>query len=348
MFGLDKDLIEKIEKKSSIFSKIFKTSLKVKNENILIIADYGTKDHQISSMLGYGFYHAAKKKGLRVDILYQDVKKGFMHADPHVVKALEELEEENIVVLTVSNKLGRMGEKKSFRTFCRAKGHRFISTTGLGDAKTSHFDFFMEAMNINYARLNKKGVAIKKKWDKAKEIRIKTEAGTDITFNVEGMSAISNDGLYGEKSAGGNIPAGEVYIPPKGYYGVNGKVVIDGSLKTTHGTFLLDEPVTLFVKDGRIEKMEGKYAHLLEDTFKKYEDRAKYPYRVRHIGELGFGINPGAVLIGATIMDEKVLGTAHIAVGSNYWFGGAIKTIFHGDQVIKNPRVFIDGELMKF
>ena len=37
MFGLDKDLIEKIEKKSSIFSKIFKTSLKVKNENILIL-----------------------------------------------------------------------------------------------------------------------------------------------------------------------------------------------------------------------------------------------------------------------------------------------------------------------
>ncbi len=347
MFGLNKDLIEKVEKKSALFNKILKTCLKVRNENILVIADYGTEKHQISAMLGYGFYHAAKSKGLRVEVLYQDVKKGFMHADYHVIKALEGLEEENIVILTVSNKLGRIGDKKSFRHFCRDRKHRFVSTTGLGDAKTSHFDFFMEAINTNYTRLSKKGSAIKKKFDKAKEIRIKTEAGTDVTFNVEGMKSISNVGLYGKKSAGGNIPAGEVYIPPKGYYGVNGVIVIDGSMKTSQGAFLLDEPVTLFVKDGRIEKMEGKYAPLLDETLKKYEDRAKYPYRVRHIGELGVGINPGAVLIGATIMDEKVLGTAHIAIGSNYWFGGDIKTIFHGDQVIKNPRIFVDGERMR-
>ena len=88
---------------------------------------------------------------------------------------------------------------------------------------------------------------------------------------------------------------------------------------------------------------EFAIADLLEKTFQKYEDRAKYPYRVRHIGELGIGINPGAVLMGSTIMDEKVLGTAHIAVGSNYWFGGDIKTIFHGDQIFKNPRIFLDG-----
>jgi leucyl aminopeptidase (aminopeptidase T) len=59
---------------------------------------------------------------------------------------------------------------------------------------------------------------------------------------------------------------------------------------------------------------------------------------------LGIGINPGALLIGSTIMDEKVLGTAHIGIGSNFWFGGEIKTVFHGDQIFKNPQIFINGE----
>ena len=64
------------------------------------------------------------------------------------------------------------------------------------------------------------------------------------------------------------------------------------------------------------------------------------------MGELGIGINPGAVLIGSMIMDEKVLGTGHIAIGSNSWFGGDIKTIYHGDQVFKSPVYYLDGKKM--
>jgi len=52
-------------------------------------------------------------------------------------------------------------------------------------------------------------------------------------------------------------------------------------------------------------------------------------------------------LIGSTIMDEKVLGTAHIGIGSNHWFGGEIKTVYHGDQVFKNPKIYLDGKLLK-
>ena len=339
--------MENVEKKSFHFYKILKSCLKVKNENILVISDYGVKERQLSALFGYGFYQAAKTAGFKTEILYQDIKKGFMHADNHIVRSLENLEKENIVILNVSNKLGRIGDQKSFRGFCQENSHRFISTTGLADAKTAHFDLFLEAISTNHARLKRRGLAIKKLWDQAQEINIKTAAGTDITFNVAGMEAIANVGDYQEKGFGGSIPAGEVYIPPKGYYGVNGTLIIDGSMKNVDGAILLEEPVTLKIEQGRITKLEGKYAPLLENTFRMYEDRAQYPYRVRHIGELGVGINPGAVLIGATIMDEKVLGTAHIAIGSNSWFGGEIKTIFHGDQVFKSPIFYIDGKKMK-
>ncbi|HLD40159.1 MAG TPA: aminopeptidase [Candidatus Nanoarchaeia archaeon] len=347
MFGLDKSTLETIEKQSSRFYKILKNSLKIKKENILIISDYGVGENKMAAMLGYGYYFAAKKKGLNVNILFQEPKKGFMFADSHVVEAVTRLEKNNIVIVTVSNKLGRFGEEKSFRTFCADREHRFLSATGLGDVRPDHFDLFLEAMNVNYSRMKKHGLAIKKLWDKATEIRVKTEAGTDITFDVSGMEAIANIGEYHELGKGGNMPAGEVYIPPKGFEGVNGKVVIDGSMKTEDGAILLESPVTLYIEKGKVVRMEGNQAHLLEQTFQRFEDRAKYPERIRLVGELGIGINPGAVLIGSMIMDEKVLGTAHIAIGSNYWFGGEIKTIYHGDQVFKNPIFYVDGKKME-
>ena len=348
MFGLQKEVLSKAEKHSSRFHKILKSSLKPKGEEILIISDYGNRLNNIGSMLGYGYYHAAKNKGLNVNLLFQDVKKGFMHADEHVVKAIKGLDKQSLIILSLSNKLGRFGEEKSFRNFCKDKKHRFISATGLGDVKPSYFDLFLEAMNVNYVRLRKKGLVIKKKWDKAETIQVKTAAGTDVTFDVSGMESIANIGEYHEPGMGGNMPAGEVYIPPKGFEGVKGKVVIDGSMKTVSGAILIDQPVTLHVKEGRVSHLEGKNAHLLADSFKKFEDRAKYPHRIRHIGELGIGINPGAVLIGSMIMDEKVLGTGHIALGSNYWFGGDIKTIYHADQVFKSPVYYVDGKKMEY
>jgi aminopeptidase len=347
MINLEENLKKIVERKNSYFQKILKNCLKVKNEQILIISDKGVKDRNLSAMFSYGYYRAAKSKGFNVELLFQEVKKGFMHADNHVVSALSDLPKKSVIILSLSNKLGRIGNKKSFRNFCRENQHRFISATGLVDAKSNYFEQFIEAININYSRMKKRGVQLKKKLDKAKEVRIKTDSGTDLIFNVTNMVAAANIGEYTEEGTGGNIPAGEIYIPPVGYFGVNGKVVIDGSLKTSTGTILLNDFVTLYIKDGRVVRVEGKKSKLLEKTFQKYEDRAKYPYRVRHVGELGIGINPGAVLIGSTIMDEKVLGTAHIGIGSNHWFGGEIKTVYHGDQVFKNPKIYLDGKLLK-
>lgn len=346
MFPLSDEAKKLVEKKSSQFLKVLKNSLKVKDENILIISDYGIEGCCLSAMLGYGYYHTAKSKDLKVNILFQDVKKGFMQADSHVAKALLGLKGSSIIIVTASHKVGRIGEMKSFRCFCRERGHRFLSATGLGSVKNMHFDIFLEAMDVNYKKMKKKGMAIKKLWDKAKEIRVKTDLGTDITFDVAGMEAVANVGEYHEPGSGGNMPAGEIYIPPRGHRRVNGKIVIDGSIKTEKGAILLEEPIILHVEEGRVVKMEGKQAHFLEKTFLKHENRAKYPYRVRSVCELGLGINPGAVLIGSTILDEKVMGTGHIAVGSNYWFGGDIRTIFHGDMVFKNPTFYVDGEKM--
>ncbi|MBI4152245.1 hypothetical protein HY495_00920 [Candidatus Woesearchaeota archaeon] len=347
MLGISKDVSQSVDKFQARFYKVLKHSLKLKDEEILIISDYGQKENTMASMIGYGYYQAAQKKKHMVTLLHQDVKKGFMFADKHVVEAMGKLAKENVIILAVSNKLGRFAEENSFRTFCHKRGHRFLSATGLGDVKAQHFPLFLDAMQVNFRRMQKMGNRIKKKWDQAEEIRVRTAAGTDVTFDVSGKEAIANVGAYHAPGEGGNMPAGEVYIPPQGMHGVRGKIVIDGTLKTEAGAFLVDSPLTLHVRDGMVEEIEGKHALLLQKTFEKFEHRAKYPERIRRVGELAIGINPGAVLIGSTIIDEKVLGTGHIAIGSNHWFGGDIKTIYHGDQVFKKPVFYVDGKKME-
>ena len=348
MLGIDKELREKVEKRLGVFNRVLKTCLKAKNGEILIITDYGSGDKQLAAMVGHGFYKAALKKGFKTGIVFQDTKKGFMQADNNVINTLSRLSDNSIVILSLSNKLGRLGPLgKSFRNFCKDKNLRFISSSGLGGVSSGQFDIFTEAIDVNYNRMRKHGVKLKNKLDRAKEIKVKTEKGTNLTFNVEGMEAVANVGDYKEAGTGGNIPAGEVYIPPKGLNGVNGKLVIDGSMRCDEGTMLMKEPLELEIKEGRIVEIKGMHKALLEKTLMRREDRAKYPERVRLIGELGIGINPKAVLIGSSILDEKVLGTAHVAIGSNAWFGGDIRTILLLDQVILAPKIFLDGELLK-
>ncbi len=348
MIPLSLEVQQLVEKEKKTFYAILKKALKIKKEQVLIISDYGSGENILAPMIGYGYYYAAMEKKLKTTLLYQQVKKGFMNVDEHILAALEHLPQGSVIIVAVSNKLGRLGEKKSFRAFCKERKQRFISAMGLGDLARRQFDFFLECMNVNYKAMKKRGMAIKKEWDKAKEIRVKTEEGTDIVFNVEGMEAIANIGEYHLPGEGGNIPAGEVYIPPCGVEGVEGKVVLNGSVKTEQGAFLLDEPLTLFIEKGKLVRMEGKHAELLEKTFEKFAERSKHPERIRFVSELGIGINPAAILVGSTLIDEKVLGTAHIALGSNSWFGGEIKSIFHGDFVFKNPVFYVDGKRMEF
>ena len=67
-----------------------------------------------------------------------------------------------------------------------------------------------------------------------------------------------------------------------------------------------------------------------------------YSENTLKIGELGIGLNKKASLIGCTVVDEKLLDTCHFAIGSNYWFGGPIKSKIHLDQVLKKPKIFIE------
>ena len=144
---------------------------------------------------------------------------------------------------------------------------------------------------------------------------------------------------------GGNLPAGEIYIPinKRAAYG---KLVVDGSSRQKDSTVLCDKsPITMYVDGGEVKRIAGgKEARSLEKTYDWAVKRAKFPWGIKLLSELGIGLNEKAKIIGSTIIDEKAKNTAHIATGSNGWFGGNIYAIVHLDQVFKNPTIKIDGK----
>lgn len=61
---------------------------------------------------------------------------------------------------------------------------------------------------------------------------------------------------------------------------------------------------------------------------------AGLPRENRIVCELGPGMNPNVTdLCGYTLLDEKMVGTFHIAVGANTMFGGENRATDHGDFV---------------
>lgn len=183
---------------------------------------------------------------------------------------------------------------------------------------------------------------------RARQVRLVTEAGTDLTFSIAGRPVYQDAGVLRGPGAYGNLPAGEAFVAPL-EESAEGRVVIDLSL----GDIPLDEPVTLTFRGGRAVAVEGgSAARELVRRLGTFDPRpgpgsgpgpgtGPGPWT---LGEFGLGTNPGARLRGRAPLDEKVLGTAHIALGSNAHFGGANEAETHYDCVISQPSIYLDGE----
>ena len=341
----ENNLFELAEKTSFTLKKVFSSCLGITDEKVLILGDTGFTDRRIAPVLAGAYYFAAKSLNLNAKLILQPVKTRGADAEPDVIESLKSLEEKNVAFVNMSDKLGNLLDLgKSFRSYCEKKKHRFVSALSLGDLSTNMIDDVIAPIDIDYKPMQAKHEAVKKILDEAKEIHVKTKAGTDLYYNVEGMEAIAADGNYSLDGIGGNLPAGEVYIPCNGK-NVHGKVVIDGSSRNHEHTTLINKPIVLKIEEGSIVEIEGgEEAETLKDTLKWASEHSTHPKTVYRIGELGIGLNPKAKIIGSTLVDEKTIGTAHIGIGSNYWFGGNIFAIIHLDQIFKDPEIEADGK----
>ena len=153
----------------------------------------------------------------------------------------------------------------------------------------------------------------------------------DISFATDDRTWINSDGQT-------NMPSGEVYTSPI-------EDSVNGTINFSYPGLYMGhevEGVTLWVKDGYIEKWEAK-------SGKAFLDKIFAMEGTRRFGEAAIGTNYNITQMTKNILfDEKIGGTIHMAIGQSYMqCGGKNKSSVHWDMIsdmTDGGEIFADGE----
>ncbi len=202
---------------------------------------------------------------------------------------------------------------------------------------------FWNAMDIDYESLYRFNTRLCKRLENAKEITIIGKK-TNLKFSVRGRKFINACGLVTKKGEIGylNLPDGEVFTAPV-ESSANGEIYFDLPCMYHYGKQV--EGVWFKFEHGRVVEYKIKKGlKNFEDVFKNASgDKDR-------IAELGIGTNPRAKPTGGMIIvDEKVRGTIHIAIGDNKLYGGKNDATIHWDffkTMGKGSRLYADDKLV--
>jgi aminopeptidase len=165
----------------------------------------------------------------------------------------------------------------------------------------------------------------------AREIRIEAP-GTDLRLRVGGRTWINSNGRR-------NMPSGEVFTGP----------IEDSANGTIRFTIpssprgVLVEGVELTFEDGRVTRATATRGQEYLDAALATDPGARF------LGELGIGTNSGIDRpTGSILLDEKMAGTVHLALGRSYpETGGTNVSALHWDLICDlrvGGRLTADGE----
>ncbi len=174
---------------------------------------------------------------------------------------------------------------------------------------------------------------------RSKHLRVTTPAGTDIEFDNEPNRPVL---VEGEVSGPGEYMLfGQVDWAPV-EESINGVITFDGSVWPPPELGLLNEPIKLYVREGKVYRIEGgAEARIFESWLKSFNNEGMF--RIAH---LSYGCNPGAKLTGNILEDERVWGVVEWGLGfqSSTFKGKLGPAPSHTDGICLSPTVIGDGE----
>jgi aminopeptidase len=200
----------------------------------------------------------------------------------------------------------------------------------------------LEGMRADFLKVDRISTKVVDLVRRAKQIRAKTEAGTELTADL-------NPKYHWLKTSGiispdkwGNLPGGEVFTTPGE---VNGTFVIDGVvgdwLCAKFGS-LRENPLTIRVKGNRLIEADSSNQQLRDDfwSYTHTDENSDL------VGEFAIGTNVELKdVIGQILQDEKFPGV-HIAFGNPYgahtgaqWYSST-----HIDVVGRNFDIWVDSQ----
>jgi len=196
-------------------------------------------------------------------------------------------------------------------------------------------DFLYASCLIDWRAEHERISRYAKLFDGAEEVRI-VAAGTDLRLSIAGRRADVDAGT-------GNMPGGEVYACP-----------VETSAE---GTIAFTEFPAVWrgrdVRGIRLRFSEGRVVDASADSEEDFLlQTLDTDEGARRIGELGIGCNPGIDrYIRNLYFDEKMNGTAHIALGMGFeYLGSTNKSALHWD-IVKDlragGRIELDGRVVQ-
>ena len=171
-----------------------------------------------------------------------------------------------------------------------------------------------------------------------KEVHFKTDAGTDLLVNVEGMTWINCGGHE-------NFPDGEVFTGPNLNApdgGVNG--IVKYSFPAVHNGREVHDIELTFEKGRVVDAKASRNLDFLLSMLDQDEG-------ARNLGEIAIGTNYSITQYTKnTLFDEKIGGTFHAAVGAGYpESGNTNESGLHWDMVCDlrpGGTITVDGEII--
>ncbi len=166
-----------------------------------------------------------------------------------------------------------------------------------------------------------------------RQIRIEAE-GTDLIVGVGGRTWVNSDGKR-------NMPSGEVFTGPV-------EDSADGSIRFTIPT----GPRGVEVSGVELTFREGEVVAASAERGEPYlKEALQTDDGARFLGELGIGTNDGIDRpTGLILLDEKIAGTVHLALGRSYpETGGRNSSALHWDLICDlrgGGRLSVDDEVI--
>lgn len=290
-----------------------------KDETLLIVSDE-TKREIAQTLLEAG-------KQLCKEAFLIEMKQREINGEEPPVQISELMKQVDVVVCPTAKSLTHTDARRN----AVKEGVRVATMPGIGN------DTMVRCLSADAEKVISLSLKVKGILKDASEVRVVTEKGTDLFMPMKGRNVIESTGVLRNKGESGNLPSGEVYLAPTEGLS-HGKLVIDGSVA---GIGMLKEPITIDIKDGFAEKIDGgEEAKILAGMLDKVGRDA------RAVAEFGVGTNYKAQLCGEILEDEKVYGTIHVAFGNNVSMGGSINVKSHIDGLVIEPDVYADGKLI--
>jgi len=177
---------------------------------------------------------------------------------------------------------------------------------------------FWQAVAVSPDDLTKKATKVASHMTNGAEVRVTSEAGTDLTFKMDRFSARINAGRTVDvKPASGPT---NVWFPAGEAYGCVDAASANGELVVATTTFrgVKVENLRLTFKNGRVSKMS---ADSNSEILEKYFD-ASSP-KLKELSLVDLGLNPQSrTPAGSSYYSWEMGGMVTLNLGNNSWAGG--------------------------